>query len=176
MVYRRWKYGYSYRRIYLGQGEYTIVDPADYYKYCCFNWSMRGEKKVYYAAAGIKDEDGEIKITSMHRLIANAPKGMLVDHHNSKPLDNRSENLRLATHSQNNCNRSKRRNVTSSYLGVHFHKRRNRWVAQITHNRKRIYIGYFDNEIDAAKAYDEAAKKYHKDFARLNFPENRENT
>ncbi|MGD0078071.1 MAG: HNH endonuclease [Sedimentisphaerales bacterium] len=171
MVYRKWKYGYTFRRIYLGEGEYTIVDQNDYYKYGGIRWSLGGDKKKYYAVAGIKDVNGELIIQRLHRLIANAPKGILVDHHNGKSLDNRSENLRLATRAQNNCNKSKQKNASSKYMGAHFHKLHKKWIAQLSHNNKHIFLGYFDNEIDAAKAYDAAAKKYHRIFARLNFPD-----
>jgi hypothetical protein len=62
--------------------------------------------------------------------------------------------------------------TTSQYIGIYFEKRTGRWIARIEHNNKRIWIGRYDSEIDAALAYDDAAKKYHGEFARLNFSEN----
>ena len=99
----------------------------------------------------------------------NAPKGKLVDHRNSDPKDNRRENLRLATFAENVRNRSKwQRKTTSRYLGVYREKggRRKKWAAQIRHKK----LGRFDNEIEAAKAYDREARKLYGDFAHLNFP------
>jgi hypothetical protein len=172
MIYRRLKYGYTFRRISLGGGEYAIVDQEDYYRLCNFKWSAICSKGHVYAARIIRDtEFGRVKTMFMHREIMNAPKGMLVDHRNSVGLDNRRDNMRLATHSQNNCNMTKKANTTSKYLGVCFVKDRNQWYARLKHHGKGIYIGRYENEIDAAKAYDEAAKKYHGEFARLNFPE-----
>ena len=102
----------------------------------------------------------------------NAPKGLLVDHENGDTLDNRRANLRLATHYQNTCNRRKIKSKTSSrFIGLYFEKRSSRWVTAIKNHGKKIYLGRFKSEIDAAHAYDEAAKKYHGEFAHLNFPD-----
>jgi hypothetical protein len=102
----------------------------------------------------------------------NDPRGFLVDHKNGAGLDNRSENLRKATHSQNTHNSRKIKNTSSQFRGVSFAKKRGLWETQITVERKKIFLGRFKNEIDAALAYDAAAKKYCGEFARLNFPDN----
>jgi len=108
----------------------------------------------------------------MHRVIINAPKHLLVDHINHSGLDNRKANLRTATCAQNNVNRAsyKTKNSPSKYKGVYWSKRDKKWQVQICYNYKCRTIGLFDNEFQAAKAYDEAAKKYHKEFAVLNLP------
>jgi len=106
----------------------------------------------------------------MHREITKAPPGLLIDHINTDSLDNRKANLRLATPSQNSCNtRRDKSNTYSRYRGVSFSKRKQKWFAAIRTDGKKLWLGYFDNEIDAAKAYDNAARIYHKDFARTNF-------
>ena len=171
MVYRKHKYGYTYRKISLGEGEWTILDVEDYYRYGNFKWSLGGYKKNFYAVAGIRNKDGEFEIVRLHRAIMNPPEGRVVDHRNGDGLDNRRENLRIATKSENICNSRKRTNTSSRFIGVSFDKRSGLWHAYITHCRKRKFLGYFDSEIDAAKAHDAAAKKYHGEFARLNFPE-----
>ena len=172
MLYRKFKYGYDFRRIYLGDGEWTILDQQDYYRYREFKWFIRGNGSKLYVLRSFKIGPKKTKMISMHREIMNAPKGIVVDHKNGDSLDNRRTNLRLATQLQNCYNIKKRENTLSEFIGVYLEKGRKKWRARIRHNRKLIQLGQFDSEIDAARAYDEAAKKYHGEFARLNFSEN----
>jgi hypothetical protein len=111
-------------------------------------------------------------MVSMHREIMNAPAGLLIDHRNRDTLDNRRNNLRLATYSQNGCNsKIDKTKTTSKFRGVRFIKKTGKWAANIRINGKKTWLGSFKTEIDAAKAYDAAAREYHGEFARLNFPE-----
>jgi hypothetical protein len=171
MWYRRRKFGYDFRRIDLGEGEFTIVEPEDYYRLANFKWYVRGNGINFYAVCSIKTGPKKTKLVCMNREIMNAPKGLFVDHKNCDSLDNRRDNLRLATRVQNACNRQWNKSRTSSrYRGIALIKRSGRWSAQISHEGERIWLGTFDNEVNAARVYDEAAKKYHGEFARLNFP------
>jgi len=171
MVYRKWKYGEAFRRIYLGEGEWTIVDQEDYYRFGNFKWVLNGQETRFYAVRNAKNGDGKVKTVRLHREIMQAPEGVLVDHKNRRTSDNRRANLRFATQSQNMQNRRKRKNTTSQYIGVCLDKQRGQWEVRIIHRGKRIWIGRFHTEIEAARAHDAAAKKYHGEFARLNFPE-----
>jgi hypothetical protein len=171
MLYRLWEYGYSYRRIFLGEGEWTIVDQKDYYQLGNSNWYLVGKKGRLYAAHNVKAKGSLIIQVRLHREIMQPTNGLLVDHRNSNGLDNRRANLRLATHTQNMHNCRKRKNVTSQFIGVWLDKKRKLWESVIMSDGKKIFLGRFKTDIDAARAYDEAAKKYHGEFARLNFSE-----
>lgn len=108
----------------------------------------------------------------MHREVAHTPDGMMCDHINGRTLDNRKANLRSATALQNTWNSRKHsQSCSSKYKGVWFHKSIQKWTAMIKARSKRIHLGTFENEIEAAKAYDKAAKKYYGQFAYLNFPD-----
>jgi len=171
LLLRYCKYDYTFRRIYLGENEWAIVDLPDYYRLRKYNWYLCGNGKNFYAFTNVKINSGKTKMVAMHRLIVNPPHHLLVDHRNNVTLDNRRENLRCATHSQNACNRPKINSKTSSkYIGVYFEKRTGRWTSKIRVNGKRLWLGRFVDEREAAKAYDREAIKYHGEFARLNFP------
>ena len=94
-----------------------------------------------------------------------------MDHINGNKLDNRRINLRLAKPKENNRNQRKiKRKCTSIYKGVVFHSRDNKWQSQIRIDGKRLFLGYFLKEEDAAREYDKHAKIHHNEFAVLNFP------
>jgi len=154
------------RLIPLSYGKWAIVDAADYGRLSSYKWCAVKEKRNWYA----KTLDKDCNRLALHRLIMDAPKGLVVDHIDHNCLNNRRSNLRLCTQKQNNCNTLPRKGCSSKYKGVSFNKARKRFIAYIQHNKKRYFLGYFDDEIDAAKAYDKAAKKFFGEFAYLNFP------
>lgn len=105
----------------------------------------------------------------MHRLIMRAKKGQILDHINGDRFDNRKENLRFCTNSQNLANRSKTSLNKSGYKGVTFIPGRLRpWRAVITYKGKYTNLGYFETKEQAALAYNKAAVKYFGEFARYN--------
>jgi len=175
LTYRLLHYGYSFRKIYLSEGEYAIVDQEDYCRFGAFKWCATGDNECVYAARIIKKTvAGRVKAVYLHREIMRPPRGLLVDHRNNNTLDNRRANLRLATHSQNACNSNSRidkSKTVSRFRGLVFLKRKKKWGARIGYQGKVMWLGLFTNEIDAALAYDRAAIKYHGEFAKLNFSE-----
>jgi hypothetical protein len=172
MTYRRRKYGYAYRRIAMTERRFSIVDPQDFYWLNNFDWCAKTCFGHTYAIRFVDTPKRGSVMLSMHREIMKAPAGLLVDHRNGDTLDNRRDNLRLATHSQNQANKGKTSiNTSSRFIGVHFRKRSGRWAATIRNEGKKVWLGSYKDEKEAARAYDEAAKKFHREFARLNFPE-----
>jgi hypothetical protein len=172
MIYRRLKYGYTFRRINLGDGVYTIVDVDIFYRLGHHKWHLKGSNaKKFYVVRDVKIGPGKTKMLSLHREIMNQPKGLLVDHMKGNSLDNRRAVLRVATWGQNAQNRPKKQNTSSRFKGVSFHKRYKKYGATICIKGKNMLLGWFENEIDAAKAYDAAARKYYGPHAKVNFPD-----
>ncbi len=106
-------------------------------------------------------KNGKLKNITIHKLVAMAflahnPDGfkIVVDHINNDKLDNRVENLQLISNREN-CSKDSR-SIYSKYVGVTFHKKRNKWMAQIRVNSKSVYLGYFDTELEAHEAYQKA--------------------
>lgn len=127
-----------------------------------------------YAARGSKRGDsGRRRLIYMHRQILGDKEGYHIDHADGDRMDNRENNLRHCSRAQNHCNSKKYSNNKSGYKGVFFRKDMNKWCASIQYEKKRHYVGYFSCIIEAAKAYDSAALKMHRQFARVNFPGNK---
>jgi len=170
LLYRRLRYGYTFRRIPLTHGKYAIVDPDDYVWLSKYKWYVVKKGNTFYANRGQWSKTQKRRLTiTMHRLIIDVPDDMFVDHINHNGLDNRKANLRLATPADNaRYARYPKINTSSRYRGVCYNKQTRKWRTTILVNRKRKHLGYFKHEIDAARAYDQAAKLYYGDFAILN--------
>jgi len=173
LLYRRIRFGYAFRRIPLTRGKFAIVDPEDYHRLRKYKWHVNKSVHTFYAVHSLTNgRNAPRKNLQMHRLVINVPPDCFCDHINHNGLDNRKANLRIVTHTQNVWNRRKFKSYSlSKYKGVDWSKDMKRWRARILVNGKRIYLGSFKSELDAAKAYDRAALKYHGDFACLNFPD-----
>ncbi len=152
-------------------GLITIVDDCDA-DLGAFNWYRGNSDGSKYA-----HRKANKRVHSLHRVIMERVLNRFllsnehVDHINGDTLDNRRCNLRLASKQENNKNRKRQSNNNSGYKGVYF-KRFSFdapvWCASIRNDKKRYHLGYFSNIKDAARAYNEAALKYHGEFARLN--------
>lgn len=157
------------KEIPLTQNKFAIIDDDDWDVVIQYKWYALKQRKKYYAVAHTKKVDGKDTLIGMHRLIMNAPSGVEVDHADRDPLNNQRSNLRFATASQQGTNKDKIPGCSSKYKGVSWKRDCGLWIAQIR-VKKLIYLGTFKSEIDAAKAYDQAAIKNFGEFAKLNFP------
>ena len=153
------------KKIKLSQGKYALLDDDDYEIISKNKWFLGIDG---YARRNFYMSNGKQGAILMHRQIMNPIKGMDVDHINHNTLDNRRSNLRIVTRSQNQMNSSSRKNSTSKYKGVFWHKRDCKWVSQIRMNGKLKSLGYFNKETDAAFAYNVKAKELFGEFCYLN--------
>lgn len=157
------------KTISLTQEKVAFVDDDDYLKLSKYRWfALDRGNGLWHACRNSRQRKGEKHTIYMHRQIINAPSKIIIDHINRNGLDNRKENLRTATKAENARNSVSRRGC--QFKGIYFHKASHLWHARIVVNRKCISLGYFATPEDAAKAYDNAAIRYFKEFANLNFP------
>ncbi len=148
----------------LTKGYVTLVAPEDAHIVRSHAFQARVQRGVVYAMRS--PASGAVYL---HRLVVGAAAGEEADHCNGNSLDNRSNNLRRCTRIDNAKNVRRHRDAASRFKGVNF--RYGRWRAAICVDRHQIHLGYHSTEADAARAYDVAARRYHGDFARVNFPE-----
>lgn len=161
------------RTIPLSGGAITVVDDADYARLSRWRWKLLTTKHdKRYAYRTPNTTGGKSVAIYMHREILGLSLGdpLKVDHANGDGLDNRRVNLRLATHAQNLQNMAAF-GGTSPFKGVSLDARTGRWVARLKANNEQINIGAFDDEAEAALAYDCVARGRHGHFAVLNFPD-----
>ena len=155
-------------KIELTRGKVAIVDDEDYKELSELKWFANKIGNTFYAVCTFNG--GAFKCTKyMHRVILDAPSDMCVDHIDGNGLNNCRSNLRLSTKSQNGANRGKQADNTSGFKGVIWYSRCRKWRAQIKINGKNKFLDSFDSPEDAARAYDEAARKFFGGFAKLNF-------
>lgn len=156
------------KEIQLTQGQKTLVSKEDYESLSKYKWhAYKTKGGSFYATRSVYDSTNQGNgCVYMHRQILGLTNGGVVDHKNRNTLDNRRENIRICTSTQNNGNR--RGTSMSGYKGVTFSKAQKMWQAQIMQNRKNIFLGYFKDKVDAAKRYNMAATSYFGEFAYLN--------
>lgn len=150
-------------------GKYeAIIDSIDS-DLADLNWKVLSNQIKYALRTVTKNKNR--KTIWLHREIMSRVLGRNllateeVDHIDCDGLNNRRENLRLATPEQNKFNKGKYRRNSSGFKGVSWHKRQKKWTAQIQVNKNKIHIGSFDTPEEAHRAYCDAAQKYHGEFA-----------
>ena len=163
---------YSFEILSRKYGKFKIIiDDEDKKLVLLYTWCINVQKTGYYRIQGKNyKKNWRVSPTKIHRLILGIKDSKIrIDHINGNTLDNRKCNLRICTQGQNLYNlKVNRSNNTSGYKGVSWYNREKRWFAEISANNKKYCLGRFKNKIDAAKAYNIAALKYHGEYACLN--------
>lgn len=154
----------------LSRGLVALVDASDYDWLMQWKWSCDGNGYACRMESYYVDGKRRRRKIMLHRFILNAPPSMEVDHKFHNKLDCRRSELRLVTQYQNRCNSRPNQKGSSRYKGVCLHKGNGRWSAEIHVNGRKLYLGLYACEEDAALAYDRNALRAWGDFAYLNFP------
>lgn len=150
----------------LTKGYEAIVDDADYDFLMQWKWHALVSGRGVYAERCERPKGQKVSHIMMHRVINKTPDGMDTDHDNGNTLDNRRHNLRSATRAQNMWNRKPNSKGASKYKGVAWHKQHRKWIVAIQHNKKRLFVGLFTNEQEAATAYANKAAELRGEFHR----------
>lgn len=152
------------QQIPLSKGHFAVVDDADYPLVAQFKWCYDNG----YAVRKVTISPGKYKKLLLHRFLLNAEHGQMVDHADGDGLNNQRCNLRLCNGSQNNANRRLLKPGVSKYKGVRKETHANTWNASIGYHSRRIHIGCFKTEEEAARAYDAKAIELYGEFAFTN--------
>lgn len=151
-------------------GYKILVDSQDAYLFDLYHWHIAKRRNKTYAARGVRR--GGRRLIYLHREIMNPPRGMEVDHIDHDGLNNSRTNLRICTQSQNQMT-SRRISAKSGFRGVYKHSKGGRdyhkWFATIQIDGHRVHLGTFLSPVEAAMAYDNAARKHFGEFASPNF-------
>lgn len=155
------------KQIKLTQNKYAIVDNEDFEKLNQYKWFFSRCRNSGYAWRWIRKNGKRICVSMQRDVLNYFSKNMVVDHINRNPLDNRKNNLRVCSNSQN-CNNSEVRQHNKTGLkGVHVHKSRylTSWIAQIQKEGKKMYLGSFPTPEEAHEAYKQRSQKLFGNFA-----------
>jgi hypothetical protein len=160
----------------LSRGLNTLVDYEDWVELSQLRWhAWKSRYESFYGQRYLPKENGVQKAQWLHRAILSRKLGdeltSLVDHKNGDSLDNRRTNLRPASGTGNQANRRKSENCLSNFKGVTWSKEKTKWMAQCGSRGTKRFLGYFADEIEAARAYDFAARERFGEFAKTNYRE-----
>jgi hypothetical protein len=150
----------------LSQGYEAVIDAVDISLVDGYNWSADVSRRTVYAVRR-EYSKGASKNVRMHRVLMGEPKGFDVDHRDCDGLNNRRNNLRVATASQNKRNMRKPKHNTSGFKGVTLHKQTSKWQANIQIGGKHISLGLHETKAAAHAAYRQASATYHGEYGRV---------
>lgn len=151
----------------LTKGMTALASDEDFNEVSSFKWHAVQTKGTWYARRSIKGEKANRpKKVYLHRQLLKASPGDQVDHANGNGLDNRRENIRIASSAQNMQNRPVQRNNVSGLKGVHYRKDRGTYRARIVVDGREINLGTYKSPQDASRAYEKASAQYFGQFHR----------
>jgi hypothetical protein len=157
--------------VHLPNGYTTLVDPEDWFGKNLFLLPWYAARttggKVYVVAKVRNRLTGKLHVLRLHREVMNPPPHLDVDHRVGPGLDNHRQNLRVCTYAQNQQNTGSR-GGTSRFTGVSWNARKGRWIVRISAEGRELFGGYFLDEVEAARRYNDLALLHHGEFARLN--------
>lgn len=156
------------KKIPLTQGQFALVDDADFKWLSQWKWFAHKCRNNWYARGYLYSRNGKKTSIHLHRLLMRPPLKMVVDHINGNGLDNRKLNLRICSQAQNIWNTGKRKTNTSGFKGVSYDKQRLKWRSRISRNKKEVWLGYFNSKKEAALVYNRFVKNNRDKFAFLN--------
>lgn len=160
------------KKIPLTQGKFALVDDEDFERVNAFKWYLGNlHGKLYALHCRWNSKTNKKETIYLHRVVLQCRKSQSIDHISGDGLDNRRVNLRKCRHGLNVRNRLKSKNNTSGFKGVGWWHNRGRWgkfVSSIRHRGKLIFLGSFQSAMEAAKAYDRAAIRFHGAYAKTN--------
>lgn len=147
-----------------GAGKLALVDD-DLYDHL-LQWRWHANERGY-PYRSVSTGNGRSRMHFMHWDVLTPPPGMIVDHLDRDPLNNQRSNLRVCTHSQNSMNVATRRTNKAGLKGV-YPNSSGKWRATVYVKGSRYELGTFETKHEAALSYNEAARKYHGEFAFIN--------
>ncbi len=145
------------KSIKLTQNKVALIDDEDFERVNKYKWYFKNPGYACNESVGL-----------LHRFIMSTPKNMEVDHINHNKLDNTKQNLRNCSVQENHYNTTIHKTNKTGFKGVSYHKRTRKFESRIRVNKIKIHLGLFKDKILAAIAYNNAAIKYHGQYAKLN--------
>lgn len=154
----------------LSGGKTSICDKSDFKiisKHIWYAAKSANSDDLFYAYSNVKLKSGEKRTIKMHRIILDLKESEIADHKNHDGLDNRRENLRMCSLSQNAYNKRIQRNNSSGYVGVHWMEKIKKYEAYFWINKKKHKVGYFKDLEEAVFERNKAVKTHHGEFANI---------